>query len=147
MRFDQAPFLPARQRHGLDDTGFVYVPADCEGGAARCRLHVVFHGCRQAAGYRQGGPGSPNGDPFGDAFARHAGYNEWAEANRIVVLYPQVKPADDLFLPNPRGCWDFWGYSGTADFGTKRNAQVCAVKGMIDRLTGGRPSRDACGAG
>lgn len=34
---------------GFASTGYVYVPRQCERGAA-CAVHVVFHGCRQGAG-------------------------------------------------------------------------------------------------
>ena len=38
----------------------------------------------------------------GDAFAAGAGYNEWAEANKLLVLYPQV--ASSKIAPmNPNG--------------------------------------------
>ena len=89
----------------------------------RCRLHVAFHGCQQ------------NADAVGDAFIGKAGYNEWAEANRIVVLYPQAAAVTDrvagipVSWPNPRGCWDFIG----ADFARKSGS---AVDAMIDRLAG-----------
>jgi hypothetical protein len=94
------------------DQGFVYVPGDCE--KARCRVHVAFHGCRQS----------------GDRFAREAGYNRWAESNRLVVLYPQVKSS----FWNPRGCWDWWGYTGSA-YHTRDGAQIRAVMEMLERLS------------
>ena len=44
-----------------------------------------------------------------DRFVRQAGYNEVAELNNIVILYPQ---AISTVLPlNPQGCWDWWGYT------------------------------------
>jgi poly(3-hydroxybutyrate) depolymerase len=103
---------------GLGDEGFAYIPAACDKGG--CRVHVAFHGCRQHAGAIQ------------DRFAREAGYNRWADTNRLVVLYPQAAPS--YFAPfNPLGCWDWWGYSG-ARYATKEGAQVKAVKAMLDRL-------------
>ena len=40
---------------GLDKTGWVYIPPACAAGE-RCRLHVVFHGCKQGrASCRCGG--------------------------------------------------------------------------------------------
>ncbi len=72
---------------------------------------MVFHACQQ--GQRAKGP---RGRPTGRQFVTGAGYNGWAEANGIVVLYPQVhastaaKPGDTYQL-NPEGCWDFWGYT------------------------------------
>ena len=96
--------------------GFVYIPKACAEGA-RCRLHVAFHGCQQ------------NEAMIGDAFVRHAGYNGWAEANDIVVLYPQTavlasapRLGVPLPWPNPQGCWDWWGYTG-ADYARKAGAR------------------------
>ena len=80
--------------------GWLYVPTDCKDGApaaAKCRLHVAFHGCEQ---YQ---------DKIDDDFYWDGGYNRWAEANDIVVLYPQTTQAS----VNPNRCWDFWRYSGS----------------------------------
>lgn len=46
--------------------------------APSCGLHVVFHGCAQYAGR------------IGDVFMTKTGYNSWADANNLVILYPQV---------------------------------------------------------
>jgi poly(3-hydroxybutyrate) depolymerase len=93
-------------------------------------LHVAFHGCRQ------------NVEAVYDDFVRDAGYNRWAAANRIIVLYPQSKPwFAPPFLPggdvlaNPNGCWDFWGFSGIGYHG-QSGKQMRAVKAMVDRLLG-----------
>ena len=59
-----------------------------------------------------------------------AGYNQWAEANKIIVLYPQSQKT----LLNPKGCFDWWGYTGL-DYASKLGAQMQAVKKMIDTLT------------
>jgi poly(3-hydroxybutyrate) depolymerase len=128
LAFDQTEFVEAGRTHGLAPRGYAYVPEVCMRGA-RCRLHVAFHGCRQ------------NADTVGGAFTRHAGYNEWAEANRIVVLYPQAAAVTSRVLgvrvawPNPQGCWDWWGFTGT-DFATRNGVQISAVDAMIDRLAG-----------
>ena len=106
--FDQQPF-------GLEGSGFLYVPKACEREA--CRIHVAFHGCSQA----------------GEQFPREAGYNRWADTNRLLVLYPQVQASHSPFAYNPRGCWDWWGYTGPA-YATHDGAQVRAVKAMLDRL-------------
>jgi len=76
-------------------------------------------------------------DHIGDAFFAHAGYNGWAEANGIIVLYPQTTAKGDIpqVWPNPQACWDWWGYTGS-DYARKSGAQIRAVKRMIDRLSG-----------
>jgi poly(3-hydroxybutyrate) depolymerase len=127
---------------GLDSTGWVYVPKACKDAGTGCRLHVAFHGCEQGQSFKTAGQGV-----FGLQFVQGAGYNRWAEAGRIVVLYPQVKPSTQgsFFEPyrfNPKGCWDFWGYTekyaasnATAPNFAKRSApQMKAVKAMIDDL-------------
>jgi len=42
-----------------------------------------------------------------DKFARYTGYNEVAELNNIIIIYPQVI----ALIDNPMGCWDWWGYT------------------------------------
>lgn len=121
--FDQTEFSargdPAA---GLSGVGYVYVPTTCLG--TRCRLHVAFHGCRQNVD-------AQGTDRAHDDFVRDAGYNRWAAANRLVVLYPQTTES----VLNPNRCWDFWGYSGI-DYATRRGPQIHAVEGMINRLLG-----------
>ena len=103
---------------------FLYVPASCAAGEA-CGVHVALHGCSMAD------------DHVGDAFASGAGYNEWADTNRLLVLYPQV--ATSAVMPlNPRGCWDWWGYTGD-DYATRTGAQVAAIVELIGALSGARP--------
>ena len=72
----------------------------------------------------------------GERFVREAGYNRWAGSNRLVVLYPQTVVR---YFPvfNPRGCWDWWGYSG-ANYWNQTGAQIRAVKAMIERLAAPR---------
>lgn len=121
--FDQTEFFDLRDATaGLSGVGYVYIPTACRGGG--CRLHVAFHGCRQNVD-------AQGADRVHDDFVRDAGYNRWAAANRIVVLYPQTTDS----APNPNRCWDFWGYSGP-DYRTRRGPQMHAVKGMVDRLLG-----------
>jgi hypothetical protein len=62
----------------LAGTGYVFVPAACEDGEA-CRVHIVLHGCEQNADGK-----------VKRAFIDRAGYNAWADANRLIVLYPQT---------------------------------------------------------
>ncbi|MCE3283918.1 MAG: Poly (3-hydroxybutyrate) depolymerase [Steroidobacteraceae bacterium] len=120
---DQSPYGAATGAAGLSERGWLYVPAACAGTGApgRCRLHVVFHGCRQGASY------------VDDVFVRRSGYLAAADAGNVVVLFPQVEPS---FQPlNPNGCWDWWGYVSDA-YATRRGPQVVAIKAMVDDLLG-----------
>jgi poly(3-hydroxybutyrate) depolymerase len=129
VTFDQSEFVDGSRTHGLSARGYAYVPKGCAAQAG-CRLHVAFHGCLQ------------NAETVGDAFYRHAGYNEWAEANDIVILYPQAAELTTKVLgiplpwPNAQGCWDWWGFTGP-DYADKRGPQIAAVSAMIDRLADG----------
>jgi hypothetical protein len=139
VAFDQTEFAPrkAAAANGLLDTGYLYVPKGCEPGAApRCRLHVVLHGCLQSA------------EVLRNEFYTKIGVNEWADTNRLVVLYPQAhattvaelpsQDASSLFNTNPEGCWNWWGYAGDKQFLTKQGVQVGAIWSMVQRLTGQR---------
>ena len=121
IAFDQRQFADA-YAISMADVGYVYVPAVCE--KERCRVHVAFHGCRQSA------------ELVGERFVRDAGYNRWADTNRLIVLYPQAI-ARWFWIYNPRGCWDWWGYSGTT-YATKEGPQIRTVLKMVDRLSGAR---------
>ncbi len=127
IAFDQTPFNDVAGALGLGQTGYVYIPSGCRAGG--CRLHVAFHGCRQSA------------DQIGRRYVEGAGYNRWAESNRLIVLYPQTTPRYGWtwagwwprWVFNPKGCWDWWGYED-ADYATRDGAQIQAVMGMIERL-------------
>ena len=102
----------------LADTGYLYLPAACAAGEP-CRLHIAFHGCQQ------------NAEAIGERFVREAGYNEWADSNKLVILYPQTKAS---MLPlNPKGCWDWWGYTGS-DYATRKGNQIASVAAMVQAL-------------
>lgn len=121
VEFDQSEFLAEPTTHGMAGTGYVYIPAGCEAGGAGCKLHIALHGCVQDIG------------TIKDTYARNAGYNAWADSNRIVVLYPQA--AAMVPMPNPKACWDWWGYDDP-DYSVKNGRQLRAIKRMADRLTG-----------
>jgi hypothetical protein len=156
IEFDQSEFIdkrPGQQlpHDSLHSRAHIYVPKSCtieqaSPQAQPCRLHIAFHGCLQSQ------------DAVGDAFYGHAGYNGWAESNRIIVLYPQVKPTGEpmnsLNIPNklllqsfenPQGCWDFWAYSSSEyyagyddqfDSFNLAGRQLTAIREMINRIVG-----------
>jgi predicted esterase len=110
-------------------TGYAYIPKSCA-AQQPCRVHVALHGCEQYAG------------KIGDAFLKSAGYNEWADTNDIIVLYPQTTSSyARLGVVNPMGCWDWWGYNqitdSTGNYVTKKGLQISTIKRMLDRLAGG----------
>jgi poly(3-hydroxybutyrate) depolymerase len=127
LPFNQSHFILrdneeiAPSRISMAKTGYLYVPGSCKRGET-CRLHIAFHGCQQHA------------EKINLDFVKGAGFNEWAEKNHIVVLYPQATSAIAVpFTPlNPNGCWDWWGYNDTGDkmaghYATRQGLQIAAV--------------------
>jgi len=110
----------------MGDIGYLFVPKECEQGTA-CRVHIALHGCKQDAG------------DIGAKYVDNAGYNAWADTNKIIVLYPQTaaKPLGASPL-NPEACWDWWSYITHDDsYVTKSGRQIKAIKAMLDALTTG----------
>lgn len=107
----------------MSKEAYLYVPKSCE--TESCKVHVVLHGCLQSA------------SSIGNAYYSETGYNEAADTNNIIVLYPQVEISETVPL-NPLGCWDFWGYSDSNSdqpvFYTRDAVQMKAIAHMIKRL-------------
>ena len=87
-------------------------------GTGHCRVHIVFHGCEQSRAQ------------VGDTVIRETGFADWAETNRIIVLFPQAAAS----ALNPQTCWDWWGYTGP-NFLTRDAPQIKAVQAMLVRLS------------
>lgn len=126
--FDQTPYF-GEDWPGLADEGVVYVPAVCKQKWAMCGLHVALHGCGV--------------DHYYDLAVRSLGFNEMAEANRMIILYPRMKQNTGNAAGSKRryknsfntrlGCWDSWGDTGS-DFALKKGLQMAAVWQMIEAL-------------
>lgn len=102
------------------ESGYLYVPDSCRGNPGDCSLHIAFHGCVQGAEF------------IDDRFAMQAGFNEWAESNHLIVAYPQIEKS----LFNPKGCWDWWGYTDE-DYDLRSGKQVAGVAAIIDSFVSG----------
>jgi len=104
---------------GLLASAYLYVPARCQGGREACALHLVLHGCAQSSAQ------------LGTVFVEQSGYLPWAEANGIVLAFPQVAPS----VANPLACWDWWGYTGP-DYRWRDGPQMRRVADWVRRLAG-----------
>lgn len=114
---------PGSGSSSLAEEGYVYVPEPCASGQS-CRLHISFHGCNQSA---------QNKD-VGMQYVQNTGLNRWADANQLVVLYPQT--VSSMLMPfNPQGCWDWWGYTDE-HYATRKGAQIKSVAQMANNLAG-----------
>ena len=142
LRFDQREFFDGDPRSSMSAYGYVYVPKSVEAGGP-CRVHVALHGCKQGYNYVDlvnGRPDRANDPPYGNRYMTTTGYNEMADTNGIVVLYPQAEGIDDGVTQNPEGCWDWWGYSSPdvrqPDYYSQRALQIRAIHAMVSRLGG-----------
>lgn len=116
LEFDQRPFLAGEKDDGMEPRGVVYIPPACA-ATERCRIHIAYHGCAQ------------NRAATGESFIRESGYANWADANRLIVLFPQAQATP----VNPQGCWDWWGYTGP-DYLTRDAPQIRIVYRMLETL-------------
>lgn len=104
--------------HQLADTGYVYIPSSCQ--TETCRVHINFHGCNQ------------NAESVGDVYMMNNGLLNWADANNLIVLYPQTK-ASKIMPMNPQACWDWWGYTGE-HYADKQGPQILAIMDLLNAL-------------
>ena len=112
--------LPGAAEADLLETAYVYAPEACQSGEKACALHLVLHGCAQSV------------ETVGMDFIELTGYLPWAEANDIIVAFPQVEPS--MVAPlNPHGCWDWWGYTGD-DYATRSGKQMLVLTNWLESL-------------
>ena len=118
VEFSQAEFVDGELTAAqLGASGWAYIPASCR-TTPGCRVHLALHGCLQ------------NPSIVGDQFRTKAGYNRWAEANRLIVVYPTAVAGTG----NPLGCWDWWGFTG-ANYLARNGKQIQALSRMVSRLS------------
>ncbi|MGA9575028.1 MAG: PHB depolymerase family esterase [Lysobacterales bacterium] len=114
----QTVTLAGAAEAGLSDIAYLFVPPACAGDGHACALHLVMHGCAQSA------------VQVGTDFIQESGYLAWAEANDIVLAFPQVLTGN----LNPYACWDWWGYTG-ADYRWRTGKQMQVVTDWIRQLS------------
>ena len=121
-KVDLENFFSFEQPSGtaMDDRGVAYIPKNCQ-GTTDCPIHMALHGCQQGI----------DGDS-GDFYFKNVGFNEWAESNNIVIVYPQAVST----YGNPKQCWDWWGYI-SSDYKTQTAPQISALKSILDQMAAG----------
>lgn len=145
IRFDQSEFYrDAPDGASMSPFGYAYVPsAVADGSAEALGVHIVLHGCKQGYDYVNvvnGAPDVSNQPPYGARYITTTGYIEMAEANDLIVLFPQATGEDTNAVQNPDGCWDWWGYSSAdpyaPDYYSQNAVQIRAIHRMLARLSG-----------
>ncbi len=120
---------------GLAPSGYIYIPSACrplnttQGYGSnkngiktkqKCRLHFSFHGCGV--------------DEYYNEAVHHLGFQEWGEANNIVIVYPRMQP-HGYTIETQSGCWDGYAQTGP-DYALQSGAQMHAVRLMIAAVGG-----------
>ena len=116
--FDQRAFARDLAGHGLDDAGVVYVPTACRDRARLPRPRRLPR--LQPAALAK----------IGDAFVKDSGFADWADTNRLIVLFPQVR-AEHVQSARLLGLVGLHGRA-TISRATARRSPPC--KRMLDRL-------------
>lgn len=112
--FDQSIWTENLALSSLADTGWIYLPTGCD---KSCPVHITFHGCKQGIEW------------IGQDWILYSGFNQWAEANSIIIIYPYIKTTQF----NPNGCWDWWGYTGI-NYANKYGLQVQFIHNLIKHI-------------
>jgi hypothetical protein len=130
-------------QHGLATDGYVYVPQNCQDGTKSCRLHVALHGCQMFPKWtfvgKAGTPFSGETITFGGLYRENV-YNDIAEANDIVVLYPQAHNiGEEEADVNPYGCWEFWPFfdDNIADYSNREGPEMKFIANIVTTLIAG----------
>jgi len=119
--FDQREYLAVADFNmsSMAPYGYVYVPSYCKSNSG-CKVHVMLHGCNQNYDLTQG------------QIIVATGYLGWAEANHMIIIFPQ---ATATVTTNPNACWDWWGYTN-ANYAFKSGTQMKAIYDMVQKLPG-----------
>merc|ERR1712203_56048 len=124
--FSQLPFHNANNTDGLAANGLIYIPQSCSGNT-KCDVHLNFHGCGFVT------------DAVFVMLASVLSFNDWADSNNIIVIYPRSRYLEDrnngasqatLTSDQKSGCWNVYGKSGH-DYAQRTSPQMMAIHNMI----------------
>jgi len=135
VQFSQELYAQAKWGMGanmisMDETGYLYVPPQCEAmpakgaNATTCDLFVVLHGCEQCYSI------------VGRALLDQSFMTQYADANNLLLLFPQTIALSLGLAYNPEACWDWWGYlGGDAMYTVKGGYQIEVLVSMVRSLS------------
>ncbi|KAI5361850.1 Putative esterase, PHB depolymerase, alpha/Beta hydrolase [Septoria linicola] len=117
---------------GLAEHGYYYLPSTCRPNSTslqprKCKLHLALHGCTMSH------------NDIGEIFLRSSGYLDWAEANDMVVMFPQAERDETLrpiwngteFAGGALACFDWIGWVGD-DADWKSGKQMRAIMNAVE---------------
>lgn len=124
--------------------GYLYANDFCLNNPSQCDVHVALHGCEMSDFYDDNFEKlyeskvqvshviqvtddelSARVPKMGTLiFAQKSGYAEYAEdpANHVMIYFPQTQITSANYPGNPKGCWDWYGWTG-ASYATAQGAE------------------------
>jgi hypothetical protein len=66
-------------------------------------------------------------------FAMQSGYADYAEENNLMVLFPQTWITENNYPYNPKGCWDWFGWTNR-DYATKKGLETSWLMNYIQEI-------------
>jgi poly(3-hydroxybutyrate) depolymerase len=133
--------------------GYLYASDKCLNQPESCHLHVALHGCKMSDSYNEDFQTqyqnqvnnfrivsmrskeilfNPMQLPTIEEktnkygllkFVMDSGYANYAEENNLMILFPQTWITENNFPYNPKGCWDWFGWTGD-NYATNSGAET-----------------------
>lgn len=121
---------------------YLYASNKCLNHPESCHMHIALHGCKMSDSYNEDFQTQyqnqvnnfkivtmrtkkddliiPNMPVIEDKtnnygllkFVLDSGYINYAEQNDLMILFPQTWITEKNFPYNPKGCWDWFGWTG-----------------------------------
>lgn len=135
--------------------GYLYASDFCLKNPTLCDLHVALHGCKMADSFDEDFQRlyeakvqmtqvlgvhdyelkmrTPRMGAL--TFAKKSGYAEYAEdpANRVMIFFPQTQITDANYPGNPKGCWDWYGWTGL-EYATNKGSETSWLIRQIQKI-------------
>lgn len=67
-------------------------------------------------------------------FVMNAGYIDYAEKNNLMILFPQTWITEENYPYNPKGCWDWFGWTGS-NYATTEGAETAWLSKYITEIS------------
>lgn len=150
--------------------GYLYAGEKCLKNPGSCRLHVALHGCKMSDSYQESFQEQyqkqvntykilnmrtkkdwrffsvlpaieDKVNQYGLLkFVLDSGYIEYAEENDLMILFPQTWISEKNYPYNPKGCWDWFGWTGD-QYATKKGAESKWLMSFIRAIAENPSSR------
>lgn len=67
-------------------------------------------------------------------FVVNAGYIDYAEKNNLMILFPQTWITEENYPYNPKGCWDWFGWTGS-NYATTQGTEAAWLSKYISEVS------------